>query len=155
MSYNSELQSNNADLRAILDAVNNLPESSATAAAFVMEMGEADALEVVNSEFYEALSEDDKIEIDCLYSIDIQAWGHFLSEQNYDGLLAALRAGKTVYFKYLPVFYEMGYRAPAVERVHAFHLTKIGLVVVCPYGMFLFPNGSAHNENTDPHRDTL
>lgn len=27
MSYNSELQSNNADLRAILDAVNNLPEA--------------------------------------------------------------------------------------------------------------------------------
>lgn len=27
MSYNTELQNNNADLRAILDAVNNLPEA--------------------------------------------------------------------------------------------------------------------------------
>ena len=34
MSYNAELQANNADLQAILDAVNNLPEGGAAAPTY-------------------------------------------------------------------------------------------------------------------------
>ena len=96
----------------------------------------------------------------CYYPIFLKPEGGtgdgdiFECSDSYDELLNALRNGQTVYVFAEENVHWMGYAIPINVMVTGFFLTRLGLILVTPWYWVWFPNGSAHDADTNPFANT-
>ena len=169
MSYNSELQNNNEALEGILAEVNALPEGGNSGATpYAVRLTEDNVTGNMYDEtgaVFDTLSDEDKeyLFYGCGTGISPAFVVAFTGEnradffeckENYDGLLAALRNGRTAYIVTDGNTDVFGC-VPVNAMVTGFYLTRLGLVAMTQWHWVWFPNGSYHNADTDPYRDTF
>lgn len=156
-----------SELAAMAESGND--SGSTVAAPYVFRLTDSNMVGNLYEEWgevYDTLSDDDKNFIYYGCGTGIGAYftvvetgecrcDIFECNDNYDELLKALRDGRSAYIKKEYSVDEIGYpHSPINAAVTGFYLTRLGLVVMTPWHWVWLPNGSSHNENTDPWVDT-